>query len=435
LAAYFGTLVLHRAPDPRMRRTVLFATVGATLLPLFFFKYADFAARSLQGALNAVGLEAQVWTVSVLLPVGISFFTFQALSYVVDVYRGARLPERHLGVFALYVAYFPQLVAGPIERSTRLLPQFRRRQRFFPRALLEGGQLILWGLFKKLVVADNIAGVVDQIYADPAAYGHGMLALGTVLFAFQIFCDFSGYTDIAIGAARIMGFRLMENFARPYSATSIRDFWHRWHISLSTWFRDYLYKPLGGNRVSPRHHHVNLLVTFVLSGLWHGANWTFVLWGLYHGLLLVLELATARLRGGLAQRLGVDRSPALGRGVGRAVTFILVCMGWVLFRAESLGDAGYILASIGAGTAQIPFTFDLGFTVPVTFRISDLERTGIVLGLIVMWLMHRAMGERDFIGFTRAATPWQRAAIAYICLIGILFFEAPQRNEFIYFQF
>ena len=288
LVDYLVGLGLGRHREPRVRRWLLAASLILNLGLLGVFKYADFFGQSLAGLARALGGGRNIPALNLLLPVGISFYTFQTLSYTIDVYRGEREPERHLGRFALYVSFFPQLVAGPIERSTHLLPELRAARPFDLDRVLSGLLLFAWGLFKKLVIADRAAAFVDAVYADPERFQGPTIIVATYLFAFQIYADFSGYSDMAVGSARVMGIELMENFDRPYAARSITDFWRRWHISLSTWFRDYLYIPLGGNRVVPRRRLFNVLVVFVLSGLWHGASWTFVAWKAYHSVLFAL---------------------------------------------------------------------------------------------------------------------------------------------------
>ena len=285
----------------------------------------------------------------ILLPIGLSFHTFQAMSYTIEVYYGRQKAERHLGIYALYVMFYPQLVAGPIERPQNLLHQFRRPHRFKADRAAAGLRLMLWGFFKKLVVADRMAPVVDAVFNRPASYGPGMMLLATYCFAFQIYCDFSGYSDIARGAAKVMGFRLMENFDRPYAAASVGEFWRRWHISLSTWFRDYLYIPLGGNRVRLPRWCFNVLVVFLVSGLWHGASWTFVVWGLLHGLYLVGSRLTGPAREQAARATGLANHPGLLRAWRVLVTFHLVAFAWIFFRANSVADALFIAGRIVTG--------------------------------------------------------------------------------------
>ena len=271
------------------RRLLLACSLVANLGLLFIFKYANLLGQAVTDLSTALGIPIEFGALDLLLPVGISFYTFQSMAYTFDVYRGRLPAQRHFGIFATYVAFFPQLVAGPIERATNMLPQFQLKFGFDYDRVVSGLRLILWGVFKKVVIADRLAIYVNAVYGDVESYAGLRLIVATVFFAFQIYCDFSAYSDIAIGTARILGFRLMENFRRPYLAISLRDFWRRWHISLSTWFRDYVYIGLGGNRQGASRQVINLLIVFALSGLWHGANWTFLLWGIFHGAIVALE--------------------------------------------------------------------------------------------------------------------------------------------------
>jgi len=279
LVDYFAARQMARIQEKKKRRPFLYLSLLSNLGLLFFFKYWNFFSGETRALLDSWNIMADVPTFQLLLPVGISFYTFQTLSYTIDVYNGKLEPEKNLGRFALYVSFFPQLVAGPIERATHLLPQLRQTFDFDYQRVVSGLQQMLWGFFKKVVIADRLAVYVNEIYASPGDENGLALLLATYFFAFQIYCDFSGYSDIAIGAARVMGYDLMENFRTPYLSKSIREFWSRWHISLSTWFRDYLYIPLGGNRVPQVRWFLNLFIVFVVSGFWHGANWTFLIWG------------------------------------------------------------------------------------------------------------------------------------------------------------
>lgn len=292
---YAAALRIERARG-RARTLWLAASIAATCLILFAFKYYAFFTSTFVGLATLVGWHASPPTLDLILPVGLSFHTFQSLSYVIEVHRGRQTAERDWRVFATYVLFFPQLVAGPIERPQNLLEQFRARHEFDPILLTSGLKRMAWGFFKKLVIADRLALHVNDVYADPSAHSGPQLAVATAAFAYQIYCDFSGYSDIAVGAARILGFRLMENFDAPYAATSTGEFWRRWHISLSTWFRDYVYVPLGGGRSGPWRRTRNLLVTFALSGLWHGAAWNFVIWGLLNGLYVSFGHASREWR-------------------------------------------------------------------------------------------------------------------------------------------
>jgi len=343
---YLVGLRLGRERSARRRKLLLAASLTFNLGLLFAFKYADFFGASVQAAFRAANVMVQVPALELLLPVGISFYTFQTLSYTIDVYRGEREPERHVGRFALYVAFFPQLVAGPIERSTHLLPQLERLPSFDADRVGRGLGLMLWGFFKKLVIADRAAMFVDAVYADPERYGGPTIIVATYLFAFQIYADFSGYSDIAVGSARVLGVELMENFERPYAARSITDFWRRWHISLSTWFRDYLYIPLGGGRVAPRRRLFNVAVVFLLSGLWHGANWTFVVWGAFHGVLFAVTWGLSGAWAGATGKLSESARNLLAAAVGVPVTFHLVCLGWLFFRADDMSHAATLLGQL-----------------------------------------------------------------------------------------
>lgn len=339
---YSVALKIQRTEDRKKRRNWLIISLIANLGVLFLFKYFNFFADSAETVLSQFNIFYESPAFELLLPVGISFYTFQTLSYTIDVYKGKLEPERNFARFALFVSFFPQLVAGPIERATHLLPQFKQRFNFEYNRVVSGLRLMLWGFFKKVVIADNIARVVDQVYANPEDQTGLTYLIATYFFAFQIYCDFSGYSDIAIGSARVMGFDLMENFRQPYLSTSVREFWSRWHISLSTWFRDYVYIPMGGNRVIKWRWHYNLVITFMISGLWHGANWTFVIWGLLHGAFLIIGIQLAR----------VLKTPekTLTIWIRRLIVFHLVLLAWVFFRAESVGMAMDVLT----GFLQIP---------------------------------------------------------------------------------
>ena len=295
LIDYFSGRLMEKRPSRRSRLPFLILSLCTNLGLLFFFKYYNFWVGNLNVLFDNFRINEEIPLMNFLLPVGISFYTFQTLSYSIDVYYGRQKAEKHLGYFALYVSFFPQLVAGPIERYSRLAPQFRTRQLFNYDNLANGLRLILYGLFIKMVIADNLAGIVDQIYNAPEQYSTIDLLTGLFCYSFQIYSDFYGYSVIAIGSALIMGVRIMDNFKTPYLAVNIAEFWQRWHISLSTWFRDYLYFPLGGNRVKIMRWVLNILVVFVISGLWHGANWTFITWGALFGLIYLLEKSVNRL--------------------------------------------------------------------------------------------------------------------------------------------
>lgn len=319
---------------------------GLNLLVLAFFKYSNFVMENVQGLFSLINISLNVPKFDILLPVGISFYTFQALSYTMDVYRGEIYAEKNFLRYALFVSFFPQLVAGPIERSKNLLKQLAVPRKFSYGNFLEGLLLMLWGYFMKMVLADRIAIFVDTVYGDFASYGGWYLIVATVLFAFQIYCDFGGYSTIAMGAAKIMGFDLMENFNAPYLARSTSEFWRRWHISLSTWFRDYLYIPLGGNRKGTFRKYVNLMIVFLVSGLWHGAKWSFVFWGGLNGLWQVIGSVSKPVRVKLTSAVGLNRESFGHKLAQVAITFSLICLTWVFFRADRFLDAFQILKSM-----------------------------------------------------------------------------------------
>lgn len=429
LIDYVAALRMGKTTEKSARTKYLILSLAANLGILFAFKYANFFNESIRAVLQQFNIFYGFPGFDWLLPVGISFYTFQSMSYTIDVYRGEKEPERRFTTFALYVAFFPQLVAGPIERSVRLLPQLDRTVRFDYDRLISGLRLMLWGFFKKVVIADRLAIYVNQVYNSPGEYQGFTLLLATYFFAFQIYCDFSGYSDIAIGTARIMGYDLMLNFRQPYFSQSISEFWKRWHISLSSWFKDYLYIPLGGNRVSKPRWYFNLLAVFLVSGLWHGANWTFALWGFLHGFYLVFSIWTQKAREAMAGLLKIDRFPLLQRGLKIFLTFHLVCFAWVFFRANSVAEAFLILRNLlrldfsPAGLAAINVALGWG---------ELLIALGSILLLEVYHLLERT-GRLKILVLGQPRT--FRWAIYYALILGIVFFGVFNHTEFIYFQF
>ncbi|MBI3272797.1 MAG: MBOAT family protein [Planctomycetes bacterium] len=426
-------LSIERTEAPARRRAFLLLSLVSNLGLLFFFKYYNFANDSLRAVLEHFSLPDPLPRSDFLLPVGISFYIFQSLSYTIDVYRGALPAEPRFHTFALYVAFFPQLVAGPIERATNLLPQFAETHEFEYARAASGLRLMAWGLFKKVVIADRLALFVNPVYDDPGAWPGLTLVLATLFFGFQIYCDFSGYSDMAVGAARVMGFRIMENFRRPYFAASVADFWRRWHISLSTWFRDYLFLPLGGSRVPSGRRYANLLAVFVVSGLWHGAKWTFLAWGAIHGLCLVGLLATQAVRARVAAALGLGRLPRLALGLSVACTYGVVNLAWVFFRADTLSDALRVLGGLGAGWG--------GLLSPGALRAALLPEIGwrslfLSLGSIALLLVVETFEQRTSPGEWVARAPgWVRWAGYYALVGSVLVLGVFHGTPFIYFQF
>ena len=343
-----GGRIAGAATAPR-RRAWLFLSLGVNLGALGLFKYFDFFADSLVRALGSLGYQVDGLTLSLVLPVGISFYTFQTLSYTIDIYRNNAKPHSNVLEFFTFVAFFPQLVAGPIERAHNLLGQFESEHRFDWDDASDGLRQMLWGLFKKVVIADTLATYVNEAYASPEASGAALL-LATIYFAFQIYCDFSGYSDIAIGCARLFDIHLMRNFAYPYFSRDLSEFWRRWHISLSTWFRDYVYIPLGGNRFGELQRMRNLFATFLLSGLWHGANWTFIAWGAIHGLAVMPTRFVKGAGNGTDVPGGEGFVPSARTAIAIIITFTITCFAWILFRARDMSHAWSVMSRIAIDT-------------------------------------------------------------------------------------
>jgi alginate O-acetyltransferase complex protein AlgI len=418
LIDFVAGLQIEKTELAGRRKLFLGLSLFCNLALLVIFKYFNFLTGSVHSAAHLFGLRYDQPLLSIILPVGLSFHTFQAMSYTIEVYRRRVPAEKSLLEYALYVAFFPQMVAGPIERPYELLPQFHREPQVTTAGVRSGMAQALWGLFKKMVVADNVADFVKLVYDNPRHYSGSALVLATLLFSVQIYCDFSGYTDIALGLARMMGYELRINFMQPYFSRSVGEFWHRWHISLSTWFRDYVYIPLGGSRVKRSRHYANLMATFLLSGLWHGANWTFVVWGFLHGLYLIVSQGIAPY----FPRLG--RLPSL---VKIGTTFALVTFAWIFFRANTVGDAWYI------ATHLLP----LGRLDPFLLKVGGFSRATapyLLLAITAMFVVEWQIAHPQ--GIPR----WWRMpvvrALAYnACMYAIVFLGFFGHRDFIYFQF
>ncbi len=417
---FFSAREIAKTADPKRRRRWVTASLLVELGILGLFKYFGFFLEELNRILEVVGLEHWEPGLRLILPAGISFYTFQALSYTIDVYRGRTRASRSFPDFALFISFFPQLVAGPIERSDHLLPQVENpRKRLSGTLFRDGLYLVMTGLFLKVVIADNMAWLANFVFtAKPGELNGAEVLVGIYAFAFQIYGDFAGYSAIAIGVSKWLGFDLMENFRRPYFAGNPREFWQRWHISLSTWLRDYLYIPLGGNRGGEGKTNRNLILTMVLGGLWHGAAWTFVAWGGIHGLWLVVHRQWSRLLGRSAES-GTTRG--VGKIVGIIATFHLVCLTWLFFRAESIDHAFGLLAALGSG-----------------WHLSDFVLTGVALMAFFLgpWLAFEGWQEWRKDSKVLLNAPWPARAVFYLYVIlMLLFFAAPVSVEFIYFQF
>lgn len=412
LVTYLAALEIGHCTGQRAKRRCLIGSLVLNLGILFLFKYYNFVAENISGLLVQWGMSVRMPEFTLLLPVGISFYIFQALGYSIDVYRGYTPVEKDFFTYALFVSFFPQLVAGPIERSANLLPQFKQKRAFSYENVMTGVRLMLWGYFLKLILADRCAIYVDAIYNNAAHHNGGSYLLASLFFPFQIYGDFSGYSLTAIGAARVLGFNLMENFRRPYFATTVTDFWRRWHISLSTWFRDYVYIPLGGNRVSKARCHLNIMITFFVSGIWHGANWTFIIWGTIHGALQCVE-----------KLLGWNKAQwkIQGKVVHWGLTFCIVCLAWIFFRANTISDAFMIIEGI--------------FTNPAMPFMRKADIFAIILALSIV-LMKEIIDEYGLKIRISDSPVWMVrhmyivGMIAFIILFGVL-----NGDQFIYFQF
>jgi D-alanyl-lipoteichoic acid acyltransferase DltB (MBOAT superfamily) len=353
------------------------------------------------------------------------------MSYTIEVYRGRQKAERHFGIYALYVMFYPQLVAGPIERPQNLIHQFYEKHHFDYQRVTDGLKLMAWGLFKKVVIADRLAIVVDKVYNNPQQYNSLNLIIATIFFSFQIFCDFSGYSDMAIGAAKIMGFKLMNNFNKPYHSKSISEFWKRWHISLSSWFRDYLYITLGGNRVKIPRLYLNLSIVFLISGLWHGANWTFIIWGALHGFYLIFALITKGFREKINKKFLFDRVPILFT----LTTFVIVTFAWIFFRANNVNSAFYITKHILTG---IPDLFHKLFNHQSVFQPLGLSRNYLVFSVFLIAFLeavHYIQIKTNLAEKFNQKPTYIRWAVYYVAILAIIFLGVFENRQFIYFQF
>lgn len=456
LIDYYAALGMSKSDKKITKRLWLMMSLVGNLGMLFFFKYFNFFNANVANLLSFFNVAYQPLSLDVLLPVGISFYTFQTLSYTIDVYRGDLPAERDFFDFALYVSFFPQLVAGPIERSTNLLPQFKVHHEFEAKRASSGLRLMLWGFSKKVVIADRLAVIVDTVYNNPKSYNGVIYIIATIAFAFQIYCDFSGYSDIAIGSARVMGFGLMKNFERPYLSKSVTEFWRRWHISLSTWFRDYLYFPLGGNRKGYFRTLFNLFIIFLVSGLWHGASWTFVIWGALNGFAIVFEkvLGIGKKPGNIfagknitgkkefMEQSALERRKkplvlrflsAIAGIIPMILTFAFICFTWVFFRARTVTEAFYMLPRFLEGIGS----FDL-IKFLSTRMILGLDywefftAIGAVILLICVELMQGVVKPSQVLA--RMPSPVRLAVYAFSLSL-VIWLAWTETQTFIYFAF
>lgn len=419
---YFAGIYIEQSKGKR-RKWFLVMSLVANIGVLAVFKYYNFLNDNLTALLHGMNFENPVPYLSILLPIGLSFHTFQAMSYTIEVYRGHQPAERNFGIYSLYVMFYPQLVAGPIERPQNLLHQFYEKHSFDYSRVVEGLRMMLWGLFTKVVIADRLAIYVNAVYNNPDRHNGNTLALATVFFAFQIYCDFSGYSNIAIGAARVMGFKLMTNFNRPYFSKTISEFWKRWHISLSTWFKDYLYISLGGNKVSVPRWYFNLFIVFLISGLWHGANWTYIIWGALNGLYLVFAIVVGPLMGKFDKFSGLDKIRWLNHFIQIITTFILSCFAWIFFRANTVSDAFVVIKKIfgsrGAVYVESASVMIYSFVGILLLLAAEIKQEYFNTKFPMM-------SNRNW---------WVRNLTYVVLVLMILLFGVFDGGQFIYFQF
>jgi D-alanyl-lipoteichoic acid acyltransferase DltB (MBOAT superfamily) len=425
---YYAAIYIDKHSGSK-RKFFLVLSIIANVGVLAIFKYYNFFIENFNGIFSLAYSDVKFSYLDILLPIGLSFHTFQAMSYTIEVYRGNYKPERHFGIYSLYVMFYPQLVAGPIERPQQILPQFHIPRQFNYANVTDGLKLMLWGMFKKVVIADRLAVFVNQVYGNYEDYHGVSLCIAAVFFSFQIYFDFSGYSDIAVGSAKVMGFDLMQNFNRPYAAKSISEFWKRWHISLSSWFRDYVYIPLGGSRVKLSRWIINILIVFMISGLWHGASWTFIVWGALHGLYNVSEIFIKKMN-----------VPSLSRLIqNQVVIFLLVTFAWIFFRAENFDKAFYIIRNLLSGVpGQLQAILqNHNFE---RLHLVYLEQTGkefylslfllVFVGLIEYFQCNRSIPQ-----FFNSFKPVLRWSFYFFILYSIILLGVFENTQFIYFQF
>lgn len=425
LLDYYTGIKMHDAPNQRMRKFWFLLSICVNLGFLGIFKYFNFFASSFADALSLLGIKANFWTLNVILPVGISFYTFHGLSYVLDIYNRKIKPERNIVDYSLFVSFFPLLVAGPIERATHLLPQIKQKRTFEYSKAIDGLRQILWGLFKKIVIADNCAVYANMAFNNSGDHSGSTLVLGALMFTFQIYCDFSGYSDIALGTARLLGIELLRNFAFPYFSRDIAEFWRRWHISLSSWFRDYLYIPLGGSKGGTWMKVRNTFIIFLVSGFWHGANWTFIFWGLLNALYIMPSILFNTNRNNLDTVAQGKYFPSLKEFLSIVLTFCLTVFAWIFFRAESLHDAFSFLQGIFSTTL---------FSVPDQLNIDLIFI--LIAFIIIEWLQRTKVHALQFtLGSTTTLKYYSIILLNSIVIWAILLWGVFGNKTFIYFQF
>ena len=430
---YFAGIWIYNAVGKQLKWFLIVSLV-ANIGVLAFFKYTNFAIFAL-----AQANIAHYKLLDFILPIGLSFHTFQAMSYTIEVYRGNQKAEKHFGLYALYVMFYPQLVAGPIERPQNVLHQFYEKKNFDYQRVTSGLKLMAWGLFKKVVIADRLTLFVDKVYNTPTQYEGVPIIVATIFFTFQIYCDFSGYSDIALGSAEVMGFKLMKNFDRPYFSKSISEFWRRWHISLSTWFRDYLYIPLGGNRVSKTRQNFNQFFVFAVSGLWHGANWNFIIWGALHGFYLIFARITKKPRVYFNKITGLDKVPFLLKTVQAFTTFCLVAFAWIFFRGNYLeqSQCWHLVTHLFSNLPSIKEFLSYNYIAKNVFleftMVEFLIAVGLIIFMEIIQYIQRDKSIRQIVAKYPTALRWTLYYLFIMAFFILGIFDQPAK--FIYFQF
>lgn len=419
---YFAGIYIENSEGKRRKLFLIYSLI-ANIGVLAVFKYFNFLNDNFSFLMHGFGLKNPIPYLSILLPIGLSFHTFQAMSYTIEIYRGNQKAERHFGIYSLYVMFYPQLVAGPIERPQNLLHQFRERYNFEYERVVDGLKMMLWGFFKKIVIAERLAIYVNTVYNNPEQHNGTTLILATIFFALQIYCDFSAYSEIAIGAAKVMGYDLMTNFKRPYLSRNIAEFWKRWHISLSTWFKEYLYISLGGNRVSIPRWYLNLFIVFLISGLWHGANWTYIMWGAINGFYLVFAIISMNFRNKISSFFRIKKSSKFNFVLQISTTFLLTCFAWIFFRANSIDDALLIIEKI--------------FTSQGSLFIENPSM--IIYSFLAIFVLFFVEIKQEYykgnFSFTKNSN-WLIRILSYAFLLILIFLIGVfDGGQFIYFQF
>ncbi|WP_188766050.1 MBOAT family O-acyltransferase [Emticicia aquatilis] len=430
---YYAGIWIENAVG-KQRKWFLILSLVANIGVLAFFKYTNFAIFAL-----AQANIAHYKLLDFILPIGLSFHTFQAMSYTIEVYRGNQKAEKHFGLYALYVMFYPQLVAGPIERPQNVLHQFYEKKSFDYQRVTSGLKLMAWGLFKKVVIADRLTLFVDKVYDTPTQYEGVPIIIATIFFTFQIYCDFSGYSDIALGSAEVMGFKLMKNFDRPYFSKSISEFWRRWHISLSTWFRDYLYIPLGGNRVSKTRQNFNQFFVFAVSGLWHGANWNFIIWGALHGFYLIFARITQKPRAYFNKITGLEKVPFILKTVQAFTTFCLVAFAWIFFRGNYLEQSQcwhlvtHLFSNLPSTKEFLTYNY-IAKNVFLEFTMVEfLIAVGLIIFMEIIHYIQRDKSIRQIVSNYPTALRWTLYYLFIMAFFILGIFDQPAK--FIYFQF